>query len=182
MKIHFYIKPDRSNATVNKVLEVFRSREAREFNSHRYSGEWVDGINFREDEYGLFTETDMFLHGVPDGVRSLPVRVVTLYDEVSHEVRGGEFPQLGIYKLGRATAIVDTYVARRSTGRDSMDSGTLWEDYLTWRIRIKGKTLAAVEALYRQFRMGLLEPTETWTDAPSQITGDEEGSFEPTDA
>jgi hypothetical protein len=179
MKIRFYTKKNSDSETVKKANEVFRQKEMQEFTSHRYGGEWIDGINFKEDEHGLYVDTDSFLDGVPDRVRGLPIRVVTLYDEVSHEVRVGQFPQLGIYKLGNATAIVDTYIARRAAGKDLMD-GTIWESFLTWRIRIKGKTLASVEALYRRFRSGQLEPTEAWTDR-QKATEDEAAAVVPRD-
>ena len=148
-------------ALVEKVLKHFRTKEASEHYFSKYSGEYIDGINYRKDEQGLYVETDNFLNGVPPRFTEaeLPISMVTVYDTAATGM-----PQFGIYELEGVSAIVDPYNERRQAGRGGFDNDQIWADVPGWRIRVQGKNLESVVDLYRKFRSGQIKPTEAWDD------------------
>ncbi len=154
---------------VQKVLSVYRTKESSERYFSRFSGELVEGIQFYKDEDGLYVKAEKFIGGVPETylAANLPIRAVTLHDT---SVTGK--PQLGVYQdeKGDTTAVVDQHSERRQAGRGGfMGEDQCYEDIPGWRIRVQGKNLESVEALYRAFRNSTLRPVEAWDDVSVDI-------------
>ena len=166
MKIRFYISTTDATEFVQQVVGHFDASEKKEFAYLAYDGENVGGLRFQKDQNGVYVEGKDFLNGVPQGItdKELPIRIVSLYDEGT----SGR-PQLGMYELDGAQALVDSFDKPRRAGSGGFSGAeTIWVDEKAWRIRVTAETLEPAVALYRQFRKGTLEPTEAWNDlAPS---------------
>ncbi len=165
MKIRFYISTTDTTDFVQQVVNHFDAAEKKEYYSS-YGGENVGGLNFRKDENGIYLEGNDFLNGVPQGItdKELPIRLVSLYDEGT----SGR-PQLGMYELDGARALVDSFYKARRTGGGSRMDDSIYIDEKAWRIRVTSETLEPAVALYRQFRKGTIEPTEAWNDLAPAI-------------
>lgn len=154
MKVRYYLTDDRENEVVSQVV-----KSLSELSEARWDyGVQVHGLRFKQDAYGIYTETDSFLLA-PTMIleNKLPIYQVTIQDEID---TGN--PDLGIYEAKGAQAILEKKVSWHELEFGSMQKAE------TWIIRVKGATLESAATLYKEIRSARLAPQEKWVDMSPQ--------------